>query len=73
MKKYEHEIRFELLITPLYLVLALLTIQYVGFFDIQSTIFTIIVIAFVPIAYFGFRFARKFLYQILRGEAKYED
>ena len=73
MKKYEHEIRFELLITPLYIVLALLTIQYIGFFDIQSTIFTIITISFVPVAYFGFRFARKFLYQILRGEAKYED
>lgn len=73
MKKYNHEFRIELLITPLYVVLAILSIKYIGFFDIQSSIFTIITIIFVPISYYGFRFARKFLYQILKGTFEYEN
>ena len=73
MKKYDHEFRIELLVTPLYILLAILSIKYVGFFDIYGALFCIMTIIFIPIAYFGFRFARKFLYQILRGEYKYEN
>lgn len=73
MKKYNHEIRFELILSPLYLTLAILSIKYIGFFDIQSTIFTLITIIFVPISYYGFKFARKFLYQILKGTFEYEN
>ena len=73
MKKYTHELKIELLVTPLYVLLSILAIRYVGFFDIQSIIFTSMTIIFIPVAYFGFRFARKFLYKALRGELEYEN
>lgn len=71
--KIEHEFRIELFITALFLTLAILAIIKIGFTGIKESIFTIVIILEVPVAYFGSRTARKLFYQVLRGYGEYED
>lgn len=71
--KIEHEFRIELLITPLFITLGILSIIYIGFSGIKETIFTIVVLLEIPVAYIGFKWVRKFFYSLLRGRAEYED
>lgn len=71
--KIEHEFRIELFITALFITLGVLAIINVGFTGIKESIFTIIVLLEIPVAYFGSRTARKLFYQVLRGYGKYED
>ena len=63
----EKELKIELLITPLFIILAILSIKYIGFWDIESTIFTIICIIEIPLVYLGLRTGRKLFYKVIRG------
>lgn len=71
--KYKHEFRIELFITALFITLAVLSIVKIGFTGIKETIFNIIIILEIPVAYFGSKVARKLFYQVLRGYGEYED
>lgn len=71
--KIEHEFRIELFVTALFITLAVLSIVKVGFSGIKETIFTLVVILEVPVAYIGSKWCRKFFYSLLRGRAEYED
>lgn len=71
--KIEHEFRLELFVTALFVTLAILAILEVGFTGVKETIFTLVVILEVPVAYFGSRTLRKLLYQLIRGKFDYED
>lgn len=71
--KIEHEFRIELFVTVLFITVAILAIKEVGFTGVKETIFTIVAILEVPVAYFGSKQVRKFFYALLRGSAEYED
>lgn len=71
--KIEHEFRIELLITPLFITLGILSIIYIGFSGLKETIFTIVALLEIPVAYIGFKWVRKLFYSLLRGRAEYED
>ena len=71
--KVEHEFRIELFVTVLFIVLAILTIKEIGFTGIKESIFTIIVILEIPVAYLGSKWVRKFFYSLIRGYGEYED
>ena len=57
-------IKFELLVTPLFIVVAILSIKYIGFFGVKDTIFTILTILEVPVCYYGVKLARKLLKEV---------
>ena len=69
----EHQFRIELFTTALFITLGVLAIVKVGFTGIKETIFTLIVLLEIPVSYIGFRYCRKFFYDLLRGRADYED
>ena len=69
----EHEFRFELFITVLFITASILSIIYVGFTGIKEIIFTTITIINIPLSYLGGRVARKLLYSVIRGYGEYED
>lgn len=71
--KIEHEFRIELFVTALFVTLAILSIKEIGFIGVKETIFNIIIILEIPVAYFGSKWCRKFFYSMLRGRADYED
>lgn len=71
--KIEHQFRIELFITVLFITVAVLTIKEVGFTGIKESIFTIVAILEVPVAYFGSRECRKIFYSLIRGYGEYED
>lgn len=71
--KIEHEFRIELFVTALFITLAILSIVEIGFTGVKETIFNIIIILEVPVAYYGSKQVRKFFYALLRGYAEYED
>ena len=69
----EHQFRIELFVTALFITLAILSIVKIGFTGVKETIFNIIIILEIPVAYFGSRECRKIFYSLLRGRADYED
>ena len=71
--KIEHEFRIELFVTALFVTLAILSIKEIGFTGLKETIFNIIIILEIPVAYLGSKWCRKFFYSLLRGKAEYED
>lgn len=73
MKKKKYEIKFELIVLPLFILLAIMSIVYVGFVDFYSSLFTIVTILFLPVYYIGLKIARRLMYALIRGEIEYED
>ena len=71
--KIEHEFRIELFVTALFITLGVLAIKEVGFTGVKETIFTLVVLLEIPVAYLGSKWCRKFFYSLLRGRAEYED
>ena len=71
--KIEHEFRIELFVTVLFVTLGVLAIKEIGFTGVKETIFTVIVLLEIPVAYFGSRQVRRLFYSLLRGRAEYED
>lgn len=71
--KIEHEFRIELFVTALFVTLAILSIKEIGFTGVKETIFNIIIILEIPVAYLGSKWVRKFFYSLLRGRAEYEN
>ena len=69
----EHQFRIELFITVLFITLGVLAIIKVGFNGVKESIFTIVTLLEIPVAYFGSKQLRKFYYDLKRGYADYED
>ena len=66
--------RFELFITPLFIVMLILSFIYIGFTDFRNIIFNVMLIIEVPLAFYGIKFARQMLYKVYIGKAiDYED
>lgn len=69
----EHQFRLELFVTALFITLGVLAIINVGFSGVKETIFTTVTLLEIPVAYFGSKQVRKFIYDLIRGRAEYED
>lgn len=69
----EHQFRLELFVTALFITLGVLAIINVGFSGVKETIFTTVTLLEIPVAYFGTKQVRKFIYDLKRGYAEYED
>lgn len=69
----EHQFRIELFITALFITLGVLAIKYIGFTGLKETIFTLVILLEIPVAYYGSKTCRKMFYDLLRGTGKYED
>ena len=69
----EHQFRLELFVTALFITLGVLAIIKVGFNGVRESIFTIVTLLEIPVAYFGSKQVRKFIYDLIRGRAEYED
>jgi hypothetical protein len=62
------KIKFELLVTPIFIVLFILSVIYVGFDTIFNIIFNVIVFSSIPCVYKGIKTCRKLVYEVF-----YED
>lgn len=71
--KTEYQFKIEIFVTILFITLAILSIVKIGFTGVKETIFNIIIILEIPVAYFGTKTARKLLYSVIRGYGEYED
>lgn len=71
--KIEHEFKIELFVTALFIVLGVLAIIKIGFSGVKESIFTIVTLLEIPVAYFGSKQVRKFFYSLLRGYGEYEN
>ena len=65
-------IKFELLVTPLFITLLVMSIKYVGFLTIRDIIFNVVLIISIPLVYIGIRKSRKLIYYVWYGE-EYEN
>lgn len=69
----EFEFKAEYFIVPLFITLGVLSVIYVGFYSLTSSIFTLIAIIQIPLSFIGARYCRKTIYSIIRGYGEYED
>lgn len=61
-------IKFELLVTPLFITLLVMSIKYVGFMTVRDIIFNVILIISIPLVYISIRKSRKLIYYVWYGE-----
>jgi hypothetical protein len=61
-------IKFELLVTPLFITLLVMSIKYVGFMTIRDIIFNVVLIISIPLVYISIRKSRKLIYYVWYGE-----
>lgn len=61
-------IKFELLVTPLFITLLVMSIKYVGFMTIRDIIFNVMLIISIPLVYISIRKSRKLIYYVWYGE-----
>ena len=57
-------IKFELLVTPLFITLLVMSIKYVGFMTIRDIIFNVMLIISIPLVYISIRKSRKLIYYV---------
>ena len=62
------KIKFELLVTPLFITLLVMSIKYVGFMTVRDIIFNVILIISIPLVYISIRKSRKLIYYVWYGE-----
>lgn len=65
-------IKFELLVTPLFITLLVMSIKYVGFMTIRDIIFNVMLIISIPLVYISIRKSRKLIYYVWYGERIWE-
>lgn len=65
--------RIEYFVTPLFVVLFILSVKYVGFFCTRDIIFNIFVFFTIPACFIALRLTRKMLYIVYFGKVKYEN
>ena len=61
-------IKFELLVTPLFITLLVMSIKYVGFMTARDIIFNVVLIISIPLVYISIRKSRKLIYYVWYGE-----
>lgn len=61
-------IKFELLVTPLFITLLVMSIKYVGFMTLRDIIFNVMLIISIPLVYISIRKSRKLIYYVWYGE-----
>ena len=61
-------IKFELLVTPLFITLLVMSIKYVGFMTLRDIIFNVVLIISIPLVYISIRKSRKLIYYVWYGE-----
>lgn len=61
-------VKFELLITPLFITLFILSVINVGFLKVSDIIFNIMLFFSIPACYLGFKMSRKLMYEVWYGE-----
>ena len=61
-------INFELLVTPLFITLLVMSIKYVGFITLRDIIFNVMLIISIPLVYISIRKSRKLIYYVWYGE-----
>lgn len=61
-------IKFELLVTPLFVTLLVMSIKYVGFMTVRDIIFNVVLIISIPLVYISIRKSRKLIYYVWYGE-----
>lgn len=64
------KIKFELLVTPLFITLFIMSVMYVGFFKVSDYIFNFIILISIPCSYLGIRLCRKLIYEVWYGKNK---
>lgn len=69
----EFEFKAEYFLAPLFITLGVLSVKYVGFYSLTSSIFTFLAIIQVPLSFIAIRYCRKMIYSIIRGYIDYED
>lgn len=57
-------IKFELLTTPLFITLFIISVINIGFLRVSDILFNIVLFLSIPACYFGFRISRKLLYEV---------
>ena len=57
-------IKFELILTILLIVILIISITKIGFESIEDYIFNILVLVFIPITYYSIKLSRKILKEI---------
>ena len=67
------KIKWELLVTPLYITLFILALIYVGVTNLKETIFTGVMLLMVPMAYVGTKLVRTLIYEVWIGSNINED
>jgi len=65
-------IKFELLVTPLFITLLVMSIKYVGFITLRDIIFNVMLIISIPLVYISIRKSRKLIYYVWYGERIWE-
>ena len=67
--------KIEYFVTPLFIVLFILSLKYVGFYCVRDTIFNIMLFFTIPACFISFRLGRKMLYKVWFGGKRryYED
>lgn len=61
-------IKFELLVTPLFITLLFMSIKYVGFMTLRDIIFNVVLLISIPLVYIGVRKSRRLIYYVWYGE-----
>lgn len=61
-------IKFELLVTPLFITLLVMSIKYVGFMTLRDIIFNVMLIISIPLVYISIKKSRKLIYYVWYGE-----
>lgn len=60
--------RIEYFVTPLFILLLILSIKYVGFDEGLNIIFNILLLIQIPLCFIGLRICRKMLYRLYIGK-----
>lgn len=61
-------VKFELLTTPLFITLFIISVINIGFLRVSDIIFNIMLFFSIPACYYGFRISRKLMYEVWYGE-----
>ena len=61
-------IKFELLTTPLFITLFIVSVINIGFLRISDILFNIVLFLSIPACYFGIKMSRKLMYEVWYGE-----
>lgn len=66
-------VKWELLTTPIFITLFILSLTFVGIHNIREVLFTICIFLEIPLCYIGTKVVRTMIYKVWIGKCEYED